>query len=209
MSVAWDEEQLLFLHRLYGSGMATQAIAAECTKWFHTEVSKNAVVGKVHRLAKLYPFGGWDPRPSPIIRLAPSELASRGPPSAALPLPSSTLPPLPSSLVSPPKPFVDRPPAFLPQASAAPPPAPTPAFSPPPRSQKIQCQATSEEPRVRRRDGTGCLYPLGDPGSQRFHYCDCDLYNLTKPYCADHAKLSYAKDPVRAREQRLEQQIDD
>lgn len=200
----WTNEHILFMHHLYRRGDSTQNIAKECSRAFHVEVpiSKNAIVGKVHRLHKAYPNAGWDARPSPIRR-EPSRLTSqdallpsRVPPSAPPPLPASTLPPLPSSLVPSPKPFVDRPPTFLPQASSSPPPAPKPAaFSPPPQRRHIQCEGASDEPkRVRRRDGTGCLYPLGDPGSERFCYCDHDLYNLTKPYCEEHAGKAYVKE---------------
>jgi len=198
----WTSEHILFMHYLYVRGDSTQNIAKECSRAFHVEVpiSKNAIVGKVHRLHKAYPNAGWDGRPSPIRR-EPSKLPSGGPPNRVPPsappsLPASTLPPLPSSLVAPPKPFVDRPPAFMPQASSSPPPAPEPpAFSPPPQKRHIQCEGTPDAPkRVRRRDGTGCAWPMGDPGSARFHYCDCDLYNLTKPYCEEHADKAYVKE---------------
>jgi hypothetical protein len=198
MSFPWDDDQVLFMHRLYVRGDSTQNIAKECSRHFHVEVpiSKNAVVGKVHRLHKAYPNAGWDARPSPIRREGASRVTpNRVPPSGPPPMPASTLPPLPSSLVAPPKPFVDHPPTFIAQASSSPPPpAPEPpAFSPPPPPQRrqIQCEGAKG---VRRRDGTGCLFPLGDPGSERFHYCDCDLYNLTKPYCEEHADKAYVKE---------------
>jgi len=202
MTVTWSDDQVRLLHSLYNSPNSMQDIATQCSSRFgQGEVTKNAIVGKIHRLAAANPTGsGWDPRPSPIKRRATSTSTPTAPPPRP-PLPASTLPPLPSSLAVPTKPFVDRPPTFLSQATEHPPePLPEPvSFYPPPERQKMRCLAETAEPRVRRRDGTGCLFPIGDPGTRQFCYCDGDLYSLTKPYCAEHAKWSYVKDTPRAR----------
>lgn len=200
MSLPWDDEQLLRLNTCWRRGDSTKAIANHFSHVYRQEVSKNAVVGKIHRLAALFPNGGWDARPSPIRRAPVIDLGallSRAAPPPPL-RPASTLPPLPSSLTASPPPFVDRPPTFLALASQ---PAPPPVSErsivmvQPAAARRVQCSAAEpSEPKViRRRDGTGCLFPIGDPGSQRFCYCDGDLYSLSKPYCDDHAKLSYVK----------------
>lgn len=211
MSAAWDDDQVRTLHRLYNSPMSTAGIARECTLLFREPVSKNAIVGKVHRLKEANPPGsGWEPRPSPIRR----GVLTDGSPSAAparAPLPASTLPPLPSSLLPTTRLFVDRPPPRLSQPTAPPPEPPAEPFSlqVEPERRKIRCLAESAEPRTRRRDGTGCLFPIGDTRSQQFCYCDGDLYNLSKPYCATHAEKSYTKESLRTRERdQAEQQAE-
>lgn len=202
MTVAWTDDHLRLLHSLYNSPKSMQDIATECTSRFGAgEVTKNAIVGKVHRLAAANPPGsGWDARPSPIRRRGLDDGTAAAAPARA-PLPANTLPPLPSSLMPPAKPFVDRPPPRLTQPTVRPPEPPAEPFSlqVEPERRKMRCLAESAEPRTRRRDGTGCLFPIGDTRSRQFCYCDGDLYNLSKPYCATHAEKSYTKESLRTR----------
>ncbi|MBC7799894.1 MAG: GcrA cell cycle regulator, partial [Gemmatimonadaceae bacterium] len=44
-----------------------------------------------------------------------------------------------------------------------------------------------------RRLGTRtCCWPIGDPGTPSFRFCD-DGAMANKPYCAQHAALAYVK----------------
>jgi GcrA cell cycle regulator len=139
-------------------------------------VSKNAVVGKAHRL-------GLPPRPSPIRRDGHGASAPR--PPAPRRVVGPTLPPLAASL-----PMADevrtelraeaRPAARLPAADghAA---AATSAATP---------QVRAVPPRPSRL--AACCWPIGEPGTKSFHFCDQDAVT-GKPYCAEHAQLAYVK----------------
>lgn len=101
---AWTDEVISTLRRLWDEGHATAEIGRRLG------VTKNAVVGKAHRLV-------LPPRPSPIRR---GEQTARNPPSRPKVVPS--LPPLPSvsvqvALAAPPAPLLT--PAVTPRRGPA------------------------------------------------------------------------------------------
>src|SRR5271165_5639306 len=163
----WSEETIVRLRALWDEGHSTAEIGRRLG------VSKNAVVGKAHRLdlpARPSPIRRDGSGPSPRVR-APRRVA--GP----------TLPPLSSthgSMMARPATAPPRPPAMRP-GPTAPRPAPTPVPAP-------QMQAT---PRPFART-VACCWPIGEPGTKSFRFCDGDAL-IGKPYCAEHAQIAYVK----------------
>lgn len=109
---AWNESDLARLKQLWEAGLSTSAIGKEMG------ISKNAVVGKAHRI-------GLPGKPSPIIR-------GKYRPPAHLWRPVKTLPPMPAP---PPLPAIVEPPARpkpvlveRPKVVPIPPPAPKSRF---------------------------------------------------------------------------------
>jgi GcrA cell cycle regulator len=43
-----------------------------------------------------------------------------------------------------------------------------------------------------RRSAPSCCWPIGEPGTKTFRFCD-DTSVAGKPYCDEHAKLAYVK----------------
>ncbi len=78
----WTDEVILRLRSLWGEGLATAEIGRRMG------ISKNAVVGKAHRL-------GLEARPSPIQRLGGERPAA--PPRPPRRIVGPTLPPLPAA----------------------------------------------------------------------------------------------------------------
>jgi GcrA cell cycle regulator len=161
----WAEETIIRLRALWDEGLSTAEIGRRLG------VSKNAVVGKAHRL-------DLPARPSPIRRDgsgggAPRRSAPRRVAGPTLPPLSSTttLNGLSSSTGS----------AVVPHLAvmSAKPPAPPPARVAPPA------------PRPYGRIVT-CCWPLGEPGTRTFRFCD-EPSEPGKPYCGDHVKLAYVK----------------
>jgi hypothetical protein len=87
VTATWPLERLLALCAGWNAGDKTEALAAQL------RLTKNALLGKVHRLKAL---GILEARPSPIMRDGddPRRAASGG--ARRIPVPASTLPPLPS-----------------------------------------------------------------------------------------------------------------
>jgi GcrA cell cycle regulator len=176
--MVWDEETIRLLRDLWTQGHSTAEIGRRLN------VSKNAIVGKAHRL-------DLDARPSPIRRDAPKPAMDRPAPyprmagptlpplaSANVPAhaPAFSLPRAPSNVqpLRSPVPVGARPVV----AAPPPPPAPRPAMPPAP----IQA----------RRSAPSCCWPIGEPGTKTFRFCD-DTSLPGKPYCDEHAKLAYVK----------------
>lgn len=167
----WSEQLVQDLRDLWAQGLSTAEIGVRLN------LSKNAVVGKAHRL-------DLPGRPSPIIRR--DRPAPIPPPS--VPRQQITLPPLASAAVATalaaPRPvvFISRPviPDFYRAAPRQPPTPPAPRVQPQPA------------PRIVRRSPPTCCWPIGEPRSKTFRFCDGPS-SPGKPYCDDHAKLAYLR----------------
>ena len=153
----WNDETIAQLRELWAEGLSTAEIGRRML------VSKNAVVGKAHRL-------NLPPRPSPIRRDGIGAIARAAPPRRVT---GPTLPPLSVAVIAPTAsvamPQVQR--AAAPQAARH---APLRAV-----------------PYVSARLST-CCWPIGEPGTKSFRFCDTDATH-GKPYCSAHASLAYVR----------------
>ncbi|MGH7044141.1 MAG: GcrA family cell cycle regulator [Acetobacteraceae bacterium] len=200
----WTEESIQRLRAFWVEGLSTAEIGRRLG------VSKNAVVGKAHRLE-------LTARPSPIHWAAvggPARPRNRRPVNAPKPE-GPTLPPLVSAAPTAPAivahavvahalgvhalgahavgasvtvaPAVARP-APPPRQAKAPvtaaiPPAPRPA-APQPKLHAVMARSYG---RV-----VTCCWPLGEPGTKSFRFCDAASVP-GKPYCDEHAQIAYVK----------------
>jgi GcrA cell cycle regulator len=158
----WNDRTIGQLRTLWADGLSTSAIGRRLG------VSKNAIVGKAHRL-------DLPSRPSPVRRDGP-----RTPPPVRRPR-CPRLTDLQAPMRSQPSPV--RPPAFVqpPPAPAHPSPAPISPPAPPP----IRTAIPGSQP---------CCWPIGDPGTRTFRFCDAPN-QPAKPYCPEHCALAYQKVP--------------
>jgi GcrA cell cycle regulator len=172
----WNDAVIEQLRILWVEGHSTAEIGRRLA------VSKNAVVGKAHRLS-------LEARPSPIRREGAEGPVV--PPHQPRHVIGSTLPPLPASdeaavvtaVAETPAPVLvhEEPPVLA--MPVAPPPAP-PAAAPIKRA-----PVRMAPPRVRT---VACCWPIGDPGTKSFCFCDAAAVP-GKPYCTEHASLAYVK----------------
>ena len=163
----WSEEVIARLRVLWSEGHSTAEIGRRLG------VSKNAVVGKAHRL-------DLPARPSPIRRDGAASHARPSPRRVAGP----TLPPLPSATQRPfPQPAA-RNEGRLEMVRAARAPAASPSPAP----------AAPRAPVVTRPFArtVACCWPIGEPGTKAFRFCDAGSVP-GKPYCLEHTQLAYVK----------------
>ncbi|MDF8335020.1 GcrA family cell cycle regulator [Novosphingobium cyanobacteriorum] len=208
--MSWTEERIEKLTKMWEGGATASQIADELGG-----VSRNAVIGKAHRL-------GLKARPSPV---KPNEKAEAAPaaPKAARPAPPPAEPRAPAPRPAPP-PAAAAPaprPAPAPAApmAAAAPAADTPPAAPQPRIVSVgpggflrqgpgdqQAPIPPAPPRrlVPARpspeiaDKTSlldlndriCRWPMGHPGEPDFHFCG-DKVNPGFPYCVEHCGRAY------------------
>ncbi|WP_018980054.1 GcrA family cell cycle regulator [Saccharibacter floricola] len=198
----WTEELIARLRDLWSQGLSTAEIGRQLS------ITKNAVVGKAHRLE-------LPPRPSPI-RNRSSEDGSTPPrkrsttsrkkktsqETASLPLEGGkSAPSSEEKKVSAAKEAPSSPAAVSGEKGAAPtkpaasrattasteptrPVAPPRKMAPPRRVREAMDRAT--------RRGPSCQWPHGDPGTPGFHFCGATPLP-GKPYCAEHAAVAYVK----------------
>ncbi|MEI7709913.1 MAG: GcrA family cell cycle regulator [Rhodospirillales bacterium] len=184
----WNEDVIGRLRELWAEGHSTAEIGRRLG------VSKNAIVGKAHRLE-------LPARPSPIKREGGEQSAERR--AAPRRVEGPTLPPLASSGETPePEQTIEpeispvvaavAPPVLAPVVAVVPMPLPALPKAPPPRP--VQVAQPRLQPVLSRPYGriVTCCWPIGEPGTKTFRFCD-DRSEPGKPYCEDHAKLAYVK----------------
>jgi len=187
----WTEDAINRLRVLWAEGHSTAEIGRRMG------ISKNAVVGKAHRLE-------LTARPSPIRREGqsprpPRRAAARRVSGPTLPSLAGASPPGQSSVrteaAAEPGPAVAVPAPERERTVEAEPPAVQAA---PEQSQPVAetrpavRPVTVTPPAYRSSRQVPCCWPIGEPGTSGFRFCDGDAL-MGKPYCRDHAALAYVK----------------
>lgn len=185
--MSWTDERIDTLKRMWNSGLTATQIAEELGG-----VSRNAVIGKAHRL-------GLPARPSPVKPNEPKEATPRPAPAAAAPAPAAA--PAAAEPVQPRAPAEPRPApegptlrsvgpgGFLRQnpgeQSAPIQPAPPRRLVPAKPSDAIAGKTSLLDLNDRI-----CKWPLGHPGEPDFHFCG-EKVNPGFPYCVAHCGHAY------------------
>jgi len=187
--MSWTDERIEELTRLWQAGMSASEIGKQLG------VSKNAVVGKAHRL-KL------PSRPSPIKQS--DKGAAQKPASTAETATSASASASTSTAAAASTPARSAPSQ---QSSAeAARPRRKPAVQKARNGTTARLNGTSIRAQVEARGGggTGCLWPIGDPNDPDFHFCGA-APAPGKPYCAEHAARAYITKSRSDREERDEE----
>ena len=187
--MAWTDERIEQLKTMWEGGKTASQIAEELGG-----VSRNAVIGKAHRL-------GLQARPSPVkpneveepVAVAEEPVAAKPAVRPDLPRPNAPPPSLyPPAIPSGPTGAQLRsvgPGGFLRQGPGdqAPPatPAPPRRLVPARPSPEIAGKTTLLE-----LSDKICKWPLGHPGEPDFHFCG-DTVNPGFPYCVAHCGQAY------------------
>lgn len=212
--MSWTDERIERLKTLWTEGVTASQIAEELGG-----VSRNAVIGKAHRL-------GLQARPSPVkanepeAAPAPAAKPKAQPKAAAKPAPAkkaapaaAPVPPPAAPAPTPPAPEPERPaPAAAPAAAATPAPStpqmrsigpggfirqgPSDQQAPIPPAPPRRLVPAKPSPEI--ADKTGlldlnekiCKWPLGHPGEPDFHFCGRPA-NPGFPYCVEHCGIAY------------------
>jgi GcrA cell cycle regulator len=185
--MSWTDERIERLKELWTQGMTASHIADELGG-----VSRNAVIGKAHRL-------GLQSRPSPVKpneavpadahAAAAAESAVEPEPAAEAPVSAaaaaSEAPPTPA----PPQIRSVGPGGFLRQAPGEQqqpiPPAPPRRLVPAKPSPEI-----ADKTSLLDLNEKICKWPIGHPGEPDFHFCGRPA-NPGFPYCVDHCGVAY------------------
>jgi GcrA cell cycle regulator len=213
--MSWTDERIDRLKAMWAEGSTASQIAEDLGG-----VSRNAVIGKAHRL-------GLESRPSPVRAGEEKEKKVKAAPAAAAPKSAAPKPAAPKAATPAPEPRVPAPrpvkaaagddempvaPVHRPSGVAAKEgntiqyrsvgpggfirqgPGDTQAPIPPAPPRRLVPAKPSQEV----KDKTGlldlndriCRWPMGHPGESDFHFCGRDA-NPGYPYCVDHCGVAY------------------
>jgi GcrA cell cycle regulator len=199
--MSWTDERIERLKAMWTKGATASQIADELGG-----VSRNAVIGKAHRL-------GLESRPSPVkpgeekekkVKTAPAPKTAK-PAAAPKPAPASPTPrepaaeapradfaaaPAPSKLAEPgiqyrsvgPGGFIRQGPG---DTQAPIPPAPPRRLVPAKPSAEV-----ADKTSLLDLNDRVCRWPMGHPGEPDFHFCG-QAANPGYPYCVEHCGVAY------------------
>lgn len=212
--MSWTDERIDQLKGMWERGLTASQIADELGG-----VSRNAVIGKAHRL-------GLQSRPSPVKANETPKKAAAPAPRKPAPTPEVEAPRAAAPAAPAPAAPVRAPAAAAPAAPAAPAPAPAAAAGDDAPTPAPQPRIISVGPGGFLRQGPGdqqapippapprrlvpakpsaeiadktslldlteriCKWPMGHPGEADFHFCG-ETVNPGFPYCVEHCGRAY------------------
>ena len=171
---SWTDERVELLRRLWDDGLSASQIALQIGG-----VSRNAVIGKVHRLGlagRVKPIG---PAPAQGRRKDGPEVEAELEAVAVVEEP--TLPEPPAIVAHRPAPNFPLPPNPTPEPVAL---------------------AVSQRVTIMDLRDSMCRWPMGDPTSPDFRFCGGRAITGL-PYCTQHAQVAYQPAAERKRDRRV------
>ena len=188
--MSWTDDRVETLKRMWSEGQSASAIAKE-----PGGVTRNAVIGKVHRL-------GLSNRNHQAGAPPPAPAAPEVTPAAAVrPAPAPAAPPRPEPVAAAqpePEPEPATQPAFVPVPRRPIVPAGQP-LPPQPSANEISPEALASVREVEKRakkltlmelTERTCKWPIGDPATEKFWFCGLPSV-AGKPYCEAHVGVAF------------------
>ena len=201
--MSWTDERVETLKRMWAEGQSASQIAKELGG-----VTRNAVIGKVHRLGLSNRVAGGrededeatpapaaaapraEPKPEPAPRAEPS--AAR--PAPERPAPAAAAPAAPSNVT--PLPIRK---AIVPAGQPLPPQPSANEISPEALASVREVEKRARKLSLMELTERTCKWPIGDPATEDFWFCG--LPSLPgKPYCEAHVGVAFQ--PMSARRDR-------
>ncbi|SDD08377.1 GcrA family cell cycle regulator [Ruegeria marina] len=199
--MSWTDERVELLKKMWSDGQSASQIAKELGG-----VTRNAVIGKVHRLGLSNRTSG------PAAAPAPAKPEVKDKPAASAPKPEVRAKPVPRTEPARPAPAAaaaDPQPA---EAKPIPPrkqiiPAGQP-LPPQPSANEISPEALAKVNEVEKKakkltlmelTERTCKWPVGDPATDDFWFCGLPVQQ-GKPYCEAHVGVAFQ--PMSARRDR-------
>ena len=207
--MSWTDERVELLKKMWTEGQSASQIAKELGG-----VTRNAVIGKVHRLGLSNRVEGPVPGPgaAPAAPMAAKPAAFEPEEDEAPAAPAVTPAARPETVVEMPRPAA----AAMPPRPAAPQPmaapvAPTPALRKPaivpagqplppqPSLNEISPETLASVREVEKRSRKiglmelterTCKWPIGDPATDNFYFCGLPS-QPGKPYCEAHVSVAF------------------
>ena len=203
--MSWTDERVELLKKMWSEGQSASQIAKELGG-----VTRNAVIGKVHRLGLSNRAGGPEPapaaaapvaaKPTPVERpepvaAAPAAAANRPEPVSA-PKPAAAARPEPAPVAAP-TPVMRK--AIIPAGQPLPPQPSANEISPEALAKVGEVEKRARKISLMELTERTCKWPIGDPATEDFWFCGLPS-QAGKPYCDAHVGVAFQ--PMSARRDR-------
>ena len=176
--MSWTDDRVETLKKMWTDGQSASQIAKELGG-----VTRNAVIGKVHRLG-LSNRAGAAVTPAPAAAPEPAEPAAAATPAA----PASTIPPAEEDLPEPPMSAARR--AIIPAGQPLPPQPSLNEISPEALAKVSEIEKSAKKLTLMELTEKTCKWPVGDPATDDFWFCGLGVQQ-GKPYCEAHVGVAF------------------
>ena len=189
--MSWTDDRVEILKKMWGEGQSASQIAKELGG-----VTRNAVIGKVHRL-------GLSNRTTTGAAAAPVAAAPAAPKAEAKPKPAPR--PEPKEKVEEvaetpaPKPNLPARAKIIPAGQPLPPQPSANEISPEALAKVSEIEKKSKKIGLMDLTERTCKWPVGDPATDDFWFCGLPVQQ-GKPYCEAHVGVAFQ--PMSARRDR-------
>jgi GcrA cell cycle regulator len=190
--MSWTDERVELLKKMWGEGQSASQIAKELGG-----VTRNAVIGKVHRLGLSNRSGGATTSNGKTqgkeALETPAPAAAPAKPDPA-PAPAEAEPEAerPSNVTPLRKPIVPAGQPLPPQPSAN-------EISPEALAKQSEVEKHAKRLTLMELTERTCKWPIGDPATEDFYFCGLPV-SAGKPYCEAHVGVAFQ--PMSARRDR-------
>ena len=193
--MSWTDERVEVLKKMWSEGQSASQIAKELGG-----VTRNAVIGKVHRLGlsnragaapAAQPEAKPDPKPQPKPKAAPK-------PAPTAPKPEPTPEPKPQPVATTPAVSPARK-QIIPAGQPLPPQPSTNEISPEALAKVSEVEKKAKKLTLMELTERTCKWPVGDPATEDFWFCGLPVQQ-GKPYCEAHVGVAFQ--PMSARRDR-------
>jgi len=185
--MAWTDERVKTLKRMWMEGRSASQIAKELQ-----EVTRNAVIGKVHRLGLSNRSTGGDTKPNNSQKISPPQKTA--PKSVTLDNTTETEKPHPFRPIPRPKLIITAGQPLPPQPSAN-------EVSPEALATVKEIEKKAKKLSVMELTERTCKWPVGDPATENFWFCGLPA-QTGKPYCEAHVGVAFQPMTIRREKRR-------
>lgn len=198
--MSWSDERVETLKKMWGEGQSASQIAKELGG-----VTRNAVIGKVHRLglSNRNGGGGTGAAATPEAKAKPAAKPATAKPKAATPAKPAPKPePVedePQEASVPVPAVVTRIKPIIPAGQPLPPQPSTNEIDPKALAKVSEVEKKAKRLNLMELTSRTCKWPVGDPATDDFWFCGLPS-QAGKPYCEAHVGVAFQ--PMSARRDR-------
>ena len=175
--MSWTDERVELLKKMWGEGQSASQIAKELGG-----VTRNAVIGKVHRLGLSNRATGGakaDAKPKAAPKAEPKAKAAPKPAAPAAPAAAEPAPkPLPARR------------QIIPAGQPLPPQPSANEISPEALAKVSEVEKKAKKLTLMELTERTCKWPVGDPATDDFWFCGLPVQQ-GKPYCEAHVGVAF------------------
>ncbi|MTH78938.1 GcrA family cell cycle regulator [Paracoccus aestuariivivens] len=192
--MSWTDERVETLKRMWAEGQSASQIAKELGG-----VTRNAVIGKVHRLGlsnrnedgtemPVAPTPEAKPAPQPSAAAAPAPQPKPAPEPAPKPAAAAPAPQAEPTVAPQPVNFNRRP--IVPAGQPLPPQPSANEISPEALASVREVEKRARKLSLMDLTERTCKWPIGDPATDKFWFCGLPSV-AGKPYCEAHVGVAF------------------